>query len=147
MELTTKEIEQLLLENGRRPDQDHRPVVKFFDPCGAATWLISQADPQEPDILFGLADLGFGCPEFGSVRLSELQSLKGNLGLGIERDLYFEAHYPLSVYAEAARLAGSIVTATRLLDAAALRLGRLKTPARGEDGGGDDKAAEPPDPE
>ena len=54
MELITKEIEQLLLENGRRPDQDHCPVVKFFDPCGAATWLISQADPQEPDILFGL---------------------------------------------------------------------------------------------
>lgn len=144
MELITKEIGQRLLENGRRPDQDHRPVVKFFDPCGAATWLISQADPEEPDILFGLADLGFGCPEFGSVRLSELQSLKGCLG--IERDLYFEAHYPLSVYAEAARLAGSIVTATRLLDAAALRLGRLETPASGE-GGGQDTAAEPPDPE
>lgn len=146
MELITKEIEHRLLKNGRRPDQDHKPVVKFFDPCGAATWLISQADPQEPDILFGLADLGFGCPEFGSVRLSELQSLKGSLGLGIERDLYFEAHYPLSVYAEAARLAGSIVTATRLLDAAALRLGCLKTPASGE-GGGHDNAADSPDPE
>ena len=146
MELITKEIEQRLLENGRRADQDHRPVVKFFDPCGAATWLISQADPEEPDILFGLADLGFGCPEFGTVRLSELRSTKGSLGLGIERDLYFEAHYPLSVYAEAARLAGSIVTATRLLDSAALRLGRLETPAS-EEGGGRGKAAEPPDPE
>lgn len=146
MELITKEIEQRLLENGHRPDQDHRPVVKFFDPCGAATWLISQADPEEPDILFGLADLGFDCPEFGSVRLSELQSIKGNFGLGIERDLHFEAHYPLSVYAEAARLAGSIVTATRLLDSAALRLGRLETPAS-EEGGGRGKAAEPPDPE
>ena len=145
MEFITKEIERRLLENGRRPDQDHRPVVKFFDPSGAATWLISQADPEEPDILFGLADLGFGCPEFGSIRLSELQSIKGSLGLGIERDLYFEAHYPLSVYAEAARLAGSIVTATRLLDATALRLGRLKTPASGE-GSDQVRTAEPPDP-
>src|SRR3546814_17714396 len=59
----------------------------------------------------------------GSVRLSELESVEGPLGLGIERDLYFEARYPLSVYAEAARRADSIVTATRLLDDAALRLG------------------------
>ncbi len=135
MELITKEIERRLLENGRTPNRDHYPVVKFFDPCGAATWLITQMDPEEPDILFGLADLGFGCPEFGSVRLSELRSVKGSLGLGIERDLHFETLYPLSVYAEAARLAGSIVTATRLLDHAALRLGRLNTSSRGEGGG------------
>src|SRR3546814_17413477 len=80
-------------------------------------------DPDEPDILFGLCDLGLGFPELGSVRLSELESVEGPLGLGIERDLYFEARYPLSVYAEAARRADSIVTATRLLDDAALRLG------------------------
>src|SRR3546814_2471117 len=96
MELITKEIERRLLENGRRPDEDHRPVVKFFDPCGAATWLITQMDPDEPDILFGLCDLGLGFPELGSVRLSELESVEGPLGLGIERDLYFEARYPLS---------------------------------------------------
>lgn len=123
MKLITNDIERRLIENGRRPDEDHRPVVKFFDPCGAATWLITQMDPDEPDILFGLADLGLGCAELGTVRLSELESVKGRLGLGIERDLYFEAHYPLSVYAEAARRAGAIVTATRLLDDAALRLG------------------------
>ena len=73
MQLITKEIERRLLRNGRTPDQDHPPVVKFFDPCGAATWLISQADPEAPDVLFGLADLGFGSPEFGGVRLSALQ--------------------------------------------------------------------------
>src|SRR3546814_7444652 len=123
MELITKEIEHRLLENGRRPAEDRRPVVKFFDPCCAATWLITQRDPDEPDILFGLCDLGLGFPELGSVRLSELESVEGPLGLGIERDLYFEARYPLSVYAEAARRADSIVTATRLLDDAALRLG------------------------
>ena len=123
MKFITNEIERRLLENGRRPDEDHRPVVKFFNPCGAATWLITQMDPDESDILFGLCDLGFGFSELGSVRLSELESARGPLGLGIERDLYFEARYPLSVYAEAARLAGAIVTATRLLDDAALRLG------------------------
>lgn len=135
MKLITREIERRLLENGRTSDQDHKPVVKFFTPSGAATWLITQMDPQEPDILFGLADLGLGCAEFGTVRLSELQSVKGPLGLGVERDLYFEARYPLSVYAEAARLTDSIVTATHLLDAAALRLGCLETPANGQGNG------------
>ena len=123
MKLITNEIERRLLENGRRPDEDHQPVVKFFDPCGAATWLITQMDPDEPDILFGLCDLGLGFPELGSVPLSELESVKGRLGLGIERDLYFEARYPLSVYAEAAHHTGTIVTATQLLDDAARRLG------------------------
>ncbi|WP_425462871.1 DUF2958 domain-containing protein [Mesorhizobium norvegicum] len=32
-------------------------------------------------------DLGFGFPELGSVSLAELASVKGRLGLGIERDL------------------------------------------------------------
>jgi hypothetical protein len=67
-------------------------------------------DPHEPDILFGLCDLGMGFPELGSVRLSELQSVRGPLGLGIERDLMFTAAHPLSAYARAAREAGSIVT-------------------------------------
>src|SRR3546814_11388708 len=80
-------------------------------------------DPDEPDILFGLCDLGLGFPELGSVRLSELESVEGPLGLGIERDLYFEARYPLSVSAEAACRAASIVTSTRLLDYTDLRPG------------------------
>lgn len=58
--------------------------------------------------LFGLCDLGFGFPELGSVSLAELERVKGRLGLGIERDLYFAARFPLSVYAESARFAGHI---------------------------------------
>jgi hypothetical protein len=30
-----------LLADGAKRDQDHAPVVKFFNPCGSATWLIS----------------------------------------------------------------------------------------------------------
>src|SRR3546814_14380794 len=84
MELITTEIERRLLENGRRPDEDHRPVVKFFDPCGAATWLIPQMDPDEPDRLFGLCDLGLGLPALGSVRLRELESRSAALRVGKE---------------------------------------------------------------
>ena len=43
-------------------------------------------------------------------------------GLGIERDLLFEAQHPLSVYAAAARAAGSVVLGERRLAAAARRL-------------------------
>jgi len=65
-------------------------VCKLFNPCGAATWLLTQLDPDDGDIMYGLADLGFGCVEYGSISLSELQALKLPMGLTIERDLHFD---------------------------------------------------------
>lgn len=88
---------------------DFHPVVKLFTPDAAATWLLSETDPEDPDIAFGLCDLGLGCPELGTVRLSELASVRGRLGLPVERDLHFTADAPLSVYADRARAAGRIV--------------------------------------
>ena len=52
MNLLTKTQREQLLVNGRNRDQDHRPVVKFFDPCGAATWLFTELDPEDGDTLF-----------------------------------------------------------------------------------------------
>ena len=106
MDLLTPALRQRLLANGASPG-DHVPLVKFFNPFGAATWLITELD-ADGDTLFGLADLGFGCPELGSVNLAELVSVRLPLGLGIERDLYFTAHHPLSVYAQAARAQGRV---------------------------------------
>jgi hypothetical protein len=126
MILIPDELRPQLLANGRDSEQDHFPVVKLFNPCGAATWLISAIEPDDPDILFGLCDLGFGFPELGSVRLSELESVRGRLGLGIERDLHFEAKYPLLVYAEAASEAEVITTSPELLAAAAERVRRRR---------------------
>jgi hypothetical protein len=51
-------------------------------------------------------------------------SLRLPFGMGIERDLSFEAAFPLSVYTEAVRQAGSIVVAEPLLRAAAASLRR-----------------------
>lgn len=101
-------------------EPDPRPVVRFFNPLGAATWLATEIDAE--GILFGLADLGFGCPELGSFALFELEAVRLPFGLGIERDLLFEAHHPLSVYAAAARVAGSIVLGKQRLRAAARRI-------------------------
>ena len=126
MILIPDELRPQLLANGGDPEHDHFPVVKLFNPCGAATWLISAIEPDDPDILFGLCDLGMGFPELGSVRLSELESVRGPLNLGIERDLFFEAKYPLIVYAEAASEAEVITTSPELLAAAAERVRRRR---------------------
>ena len=73
--------------------EDPMVYVKFFDPTGVATWYILEFDGQ--DTFFGYCDLGMGCPELGYVSLTELQSVKGSFGLGIERDRYFKPQ-PLS---------------------------------------------------
>ncbi|RIV79196.1 DUF2958 domain-containing protein [Pelagerythrobacter aerophilus] len=43
---------------------DPWPVIKLFNPAGAATWIATELH-EDGDALFGLADLGFGCPELG----------------------------------------------------------------------------------
>ena len=61
--------------------------VKFFNPCGAATWYATEFDGE--DTFFGLCDLGFGEPELGYFSLAEMQSVRGPLGIGLERDLHW----------------------------------------------------------
>jgi len=124
MDLMPDDIRERLLANGAAgADADPVPVVKFFDPTGPATWLITAMIPDAPDILFGLCDLGMGCPELGTVSLADLRGVKGRLGLGIERDLHFCGRFEISIYAEAARIAGRIVEAERLLAQIAAALG------------------------
>ena len=101
MLLMTKEIESRLRKNNEARDEDHVPVVKFFNPTGGATWIITEMEPDR-DTLFGLCDLGFGEPELGYVSLGELQSIRGRFGLGIERDLHFQTEKPLSEWMRAA---------------------------------------------
>ena len=102
MELLTPSLSARLLANGRK-QADHCPVVKFFNPLGAATWLLTELG-ADGDTLFGLADLGLGRPELGYASLAEIAGLRLAAGIGIERDILFEAVYPLSVYAQAARM-------------------------------------------
>jgi hypothetical protein len=83
--------------------KDFHPVVKLFCPWNGATWLLTELDVDEPDIAFGLCDLGMGFPELGSVRLSELAAIRGPGGLRIERDLYFKPAKTLQGYADAAQ--------------------------------------------
>ncbi|HEX4693602.1 DUF2958 domain-containing protein [Sphingomonas sp.] len=123
MELLTPDLRAALRANAeaRRAAQaadahepDPAPLVKLFNPVGAATWLATELD-SDGDTLFGLADLGFGCPELGSFSLAELTAVRLPFGLGIERDLSFASLVPLSVWADMARAAGSILDAAAAL--------------------------------
>ena len=96
-----------IVTNGDGDTVDFPPVVKWFDPYGSATWLITEID-LDNQIAFGLCDLGMGSPELGSVRISEIASARGPLGLPIERDLHFVADKPISAYASEARAAQRI---------------------------------------
>ena len=124
MLLLTQDQRARLIANGKSRD-DHAPVVKFFSPVGAATWLFSELD-EDGNTLFGLCDLGFGCPEMGSASLAEIAAVTLPFGLAIERDLCFEGRFPLTIYADAARKIGGITEdAARLEAAVAARTNEL----------------------
>ena len=110
MQLLTKAQTTKLLANGakRYDDANPKPVVKLFTPWGSATWLITELDPEDPTIAFGLCDLGFGEPELGSVDLTELMALQGPWGLRVERDRHFEPTKTIGEYADEARGLGRI---------------------------------------
>ncbi len=66
-------------------DEPAKALVKFFTPDSNWTWYAAEFDGE--DIFFGLV-IGFEV-EMGYFRLSELQAVRGPLGLPIERDLHF----------------------------------------------------------
>jgi hypothetical protein len=119
MKLLTEDIRNRLIRNGEihrqvvadNPDGliDMLPVVKLFTPDAGCTWLLTEIDPDDHDRAFGLCDLGLGYPELGYVSLAELASVRGKLGLPVERDLHFAPAKTISVYAEEARQHGGII--------------------------------------
>lgn len=91
MQLVTKAIEKQL-EQYPLGSQDGKgvkakAVVKYFNPCGAGTWIVTEGEKQgNGKYLF----FGFACItdwEWGYFSQEELEMYKGPLGLGIERDL------------------------------------------------------------
>jgi hypothetical protein len=89
MKLITKEIETKLANPNLTGQNAQVPICKFFNPCGAATWLIFAREHDEQDILWGVADLGFQCVEYGTISMSELEGITLRFGLKIERDLHW----------------------------------------------------------
>lgn len=96
MELMTKEIEERLLAN---EDPDNTEIiVKYFNPSGAGTWLITDGEKVGDDWhLFGYCNIIMW--EWGTVSLNELKELKvPPFGLGIERDLHLQPGITVEEY-------------------------------------------------
>ena len=90
MQLLTEELAKRFSEVGSQENEkDPIVIAKFFNPCGAGTWYATEYDPEEK-IFFGYVSIfGDWNDEWGYFSLTELESLKGPFGLGIERDIYF----------------------------------------------------------
>ncbi|MCA9875302.1 MAG: DUF2958 domain-containing protein [Anaerolineales bacterium] len=105
MELLTPEIREALplLYANEEQGLAAQALVKFFTPDSNWTWYASEFDGE--DIFFGLV-IGFEA-ELGYFSLQELQSVRGPLGLPIERDLHYkprslaelQSHYQDAGYA------------------------------------------------
>ena len=97
MKLITKEIEQKLeaypLNSQGGKGKDAEIIVKYFNPFGAGTWLITEGEKQEDGswLLFGYCHIFEW--EWGYVALNELQ----DIGY-IERDLYLDEGITVAEY-------------------------------------------------
>ena len=88
MKLLTQEIRKKLPPLYSQEDKGGKAVavVKFFTPWTSWTWFATEFDGE--DTFFGLV---FGHErELGYFSLSEMEKVRGHLGLKIERDLYWQ---------------------------------------------------------
>lgn len=90
MKLLTKTREKRFAQVGSQSEErDPLIIAKFFNPTGVGTWYATEYD-TERKVFFGFVSIfGDWNDEWGSFSLDELESYRGPLGLGIERDLHF----------------------------------------------------------
>lgn len=102
MKLMTKAIEKRL---ARHPlysmgslMMEAEIIVRYFNPYGRGEWLITEAERQENGdwLMYGCCNLFEW--EWGYVLLSDLESIRGPFGLGIERDLYLRKNAKVRDY-------------------------------------------------
>lgn len=113
MKLLTKTVvRQLPPLYSQEAVKDPQVVVKFFNPCGAATWWATEGSyvddngnmieegqtvPEGANFLFfGFVTLGDpNGAELGYFSLQEIEAVQLPFGLGIERDIHWSPQ-PLS---------------------------------------------------
>lgn len=85
-----KELSNYPLYSQDGTETDNKVVIcKFFNPCGAGTWYVTEGEEQEDGdwLFFGFVELLDS--EWGYFTLKELESVKLPFGMGIERDTSF----------------------------------------------------------
>lgn len=91
MKLLTQELVDRFQQIGRQEDKsDPIIIAKFFNPTGAGTWYATEYNPSDKTFYGYVSIFGDWNDEWGYFSLTELESLKGPYGLGIERDIYFQ---------------------------------------------------------
>ena len=91
MKLITKEVEEIFKKYPFGSQDglgiNSKVLVKYFNPMGAGTWLITEAEKENNEwMLYGYCNITDW--EWGYVSLKELSNIKLPYGMGIERDLY-----------------------------------------------------------
>lgn len=89
MELIPKELQAVIPKLYETEDQTDPIIhVKLFMPDANWTWFITELSIDE-DICFGYVVSPFGS-ELGYFSLNEIKSVRGSLGLSVERDESFK---------------------------------------------------------
>ncbi len=92
MKLLTKELIERFNKVGKQEEiKDPLVIAKFFNPTGAGTWYATEYDIKSKIFLGYVSIFRDWNDEWGYFSLTELESLKGPFGLGIERDIYFNS--------------------------------------------------------
>jgi len=98
MKMLTQAIINVLPKHGAtdgKPESEKNVVVKFFNPCGAATWYVLEGEQCENGDweFYGYVDLFSDQQggEYGYFLLSQLTEIRLPFGLNIERDRNFES--------------------------------------------------------
>jgi len=91
MKLLTQEIKRKLPPLYSQEDLGGNALahVKFFTPDSSWTWWAVSGSQEGDDFIFSGLVHGH-CRELGYFSLSELEGVRGPLGLPIERDLYWQ---------------------------------------------------------
>ena len=92
MKLMTQELVSKfppIYSNEEKDPKEILIIAKFFCPWNSWTWYATEYDPGTGRF-FGFVRGDFD--ELGYFALEELESVRGPLGLTIERDLYFGVH-------------------------------------------------------
>ncbi len=103
MTLITKAIARKLPKLYETENTEDPTVhLKLFTPDAQCTWFITEMNPDTEEA-FGYATLD-GCNgELGYISVAEIRTVRGQFGLPVERDQWFESK-PLSVAKQEAGL-------------------------------------------
>lgn len=97
MKLFTKDIDRKLFAQYPKGNnlEEQMVVAKIFNPYGKGRWYFLNSDPEDPDYLWAIVQMGQNV-EIGSVSRSELENLRiSAFRFPLERDLSFR---PVNAY-------------------------------------------------